>query len=74
VPRVAATVPLSPPAEFRLPRLILHGKRGGAIPQSFALRAAEQIPRVGLEFLHSGHFLPLNIPVLVSDSLREFFR
>jgi pimeloyl-ACP methyl ester carboxylesterase len=56
------------------PTLILHGERDGAIPRSFAQRAAEKIPGAEVQFFDSGHFLPLNIPETVSDLLRDFFR
>lgn len=54
------------------PTLILHGKRDGAIPQSFAQRASEIVPRAEVHFFDTGHFLPLNIPETVADLLRGF--
>jgi len=62
LPRVAAST------------LILHGRRDGAIPQSFAERAAAIIPRAEARFFDSGHFLPLNVPAEVSRELVGFLR
>ena len=56
-----------------VPTLILHGERDGAIPRSFAQRAAEIIPSGSVEFFDTGHFLPLNIPEEVAERLRDFF-
>jgi pimeloyl-ACP methyl ester carboxylesterase len=53
--------------------LILHGQRDGAIPITFAQRASEMIPDARLLIFDSGHFLPLNIPEVLSDQLRSFF-
>lgn len=55
------------------PTLILHGRRDGAIPISFAERASQIIPDAHVQFFDSGHFLPLNVPDAVSDQLRDFF-
>lgn len=55
------------------PTLILHGRRDGAIPVSFAERASQMIPDARVLFFDSGHFLPLNVPEAVSDQLRGFF-
>ena len=55
------------------PTLILHGRRDGAIPVSFAERASQIIPDARVHFFDSGHFLPLNVPDAVSDQLRAFF-
>jgi pimeloyl-ACP methyl ester carboxylesterase len=55
------------------PTLILHGRRDGAIPISFAEKASQIIPDARVQFFDSGHFLPLNIPNAVSDQLRDFF-
>jgi pimeloyl-ACP methyl ester carboxylesterase len=55
------------------PTLILHGRRDGAIPASFAERASQIIPDARAHFFDSGHFLPLNVPDAVSDQLRAFF-
>lgn len=54
------------------PTLILHGRRDGAIPESFAQRAAEIIPGAQAGFFDTGHFLPLNIPEALSDQLLSF--
>lgn len=53
--------------------LILHGRRDGAIPISFAEKASQMIPDARVQFFDSGHFLPLNVPDAVSDQLRAFF-
>jgi pimeloyl-ACP methyl ester carboxylesterase len=55
------------------PTLILHGRRDGAIPVSFAEKASRIIPDARVLFFDSGHFLPLNVPDSVSDQLRAFF-
>jgi len=55
------------------PTLILHGRRDGAIPCSFAEKASQIIPDARVFFFDSGHFLPLNVPDAVSDQLRSFF-
>jgi pimeloyl-ACP methyl ester carboxylesterase len=52
--------------------LVLHGRRDGAIPQSFAERAAIAIPRARLHIYDSGHFLPLNLPAEISRELEGF--
>jgi pimeloyl-ACP methyl ester carboxylesterase len=62
LPRVAA------------PTLILQGRRDGAIPQSFAERAAAAIPRAEARFFDSGHFLPLNLPAEISRELADFLQ
>ncbi len=55
------------------PTLILHGRSDGAIPSSFAEKAAQMIPDARVLFFDSGHFLPLNVPDAISDQLRTFF-
>jgi pimeloyl-ACP methyl ester carboxylesterase len=52
--------------------LVLHGRRDGAIPPSFAERAAAAIPRARAELYDSGHFLPLNLPAEISRELAGF--
>jgi pimeloyl-ACP methyl ester carboxylesterase len=54
--------------------LILHGRQDGAIPQSFAERAAAAIPQARVRFFDSGHFLPLNVPEEINLELAEFLR
>jgi len=56
------------------PTLILHGRRDGAIPQSFAERATAAIPCAEARFFDSGHFLPLNVPAEISRELADFLR
>ena len=52
--------------------LILHGRRDGAIPVSFAMRAAQQIPSAEVQILDGGHFLPLSCSEEVSERLLGF--
>jgi pimeloyl-ACP methyl ester carboxylesterase len=59
--------------QISAPTLILHGRRDGAIPITFAQRASKLIPDARVLFFDSGHLLPLNIPEALSDQLLEFF-
>lgn len=56
-----------------MPALVIHGRRDPAIPESFARRASTLMPNARLLTLDSGHFLPLNQPEAVSNSLAGFF-
>jgi pimeloyl-ACP methyl ester carboxylesterase len=66
--RTAALLP-----QLAMPTLILHGRRDGAIPASFAERAAREIPRAKAVFYDSGHFLPLDLPDEVAGQLSRHF-
>ena len=55
------------------PTLIFHGANDTAIPVSFAHRTAGLVPNSKLAILEAGHFLPLNCPGIVAQSLEEFF-
>ena len=55
------------------PALILHGRTDGAIPMSFATRAAAAIPCASLHLLDCGHFVPLNAPEEFSARVLSFF-
>ena len=54
------------------PTLILHGRQDGAIPISFATRAAALIPDSELHLLDCGHFLPLSCPDALCGYLLPF--
>lgn len=54
------------------PTLILHGRKDGAIPISFATRAAAIIPDTEIHLLDCGHFLPLNCPDALCGHLLPF--
>jgi pimeloyl-ACP methyl ester carboxylesterase len=56
-----------------MPALVIHGRRDPAIPESFARRASTLLPNARLLTLDSGHFLPLNQPAAVANSLASFF-
>ncbi|HEY6446893.1 MAG TPA: alpha/beta hydrolase [Acidobacteriaceae bacterium] len=56
-----------------VPALVMHGRRDPAIPASFARRASTLLPNARLLTLDSGHFLPLNQPEAVANSLAGFF-
>jgi pimeloyl-ACP methyl ester carboxylesterase len=56
-----------------MPTLVIHGRRDPAIPESFARRACTLLPNARLLTLDSGHFLPLNQPDAVANSLAGFF-
>jgi pimeloyl-ACP methyl ester carboxylesterase len=55
--RTAASLPL-----ISAKTLVLHGQRDGAVPRSFAERAAAIIPDARLQMLPCGHFIPLDVP------------
>jgi pimeloyl-ACP methyl ester carboxylesterase len=55
------------------PTLVIHGRHDHTIPVSFATRAAALIPNANVLLLDSGHFLPLNCPVILSHHLVRFF-
>ena len=54
------------------PTLILHGRKDGAIPASFATRAATIIPDAEAQLLDEGHFLPLDCPTTLCERLSPF--
>ncbi|MFP5229073.1 MAG: alpha/beta fold hydrolase [Acidobacteriota bacterium] len=56
-----------------MPALVIHGRRDPAVPESFAHRASALLPNASLLTLDSGHFLPLNQPQAVANSLAGFF-
>lgn len=56
-----------------MPALVIHGRLDPAIPESFARRASILLPNARLLTLDSGHFLPLNQPEAVANSLAGFF-
>ena len=56
-----------------VPTLIFHGAHDQAVPQRFAQRASDLIPRSRFLMVDSGHFLPLNNPDLLATELRRFF-
>jgi pimeloyl-ACP methyl ester carboxylesterase len=65
--RTAALLP-----KIAAPTLILHGNKDGAIPISFATRAAAIIPGAELHLMKCGHFLPLSCPEVVCERLLAF--
>lgn len=69
---LAQTAALLP--RISAPTLILHGRRDGAIPVSFATRAAALIPVASVHVLDCGHFLPLSCSEEVSARILEFLR
>lgn len=54
------------------PTLILSGRLDGAVPASFATRAAKLIPDAQLELMDCGHFLPLECPEVLCKHLVAF--
>lgn len=52
--------------------LILHGKNDGAIPTSFATRAAQIIPNAEVHLLNCGHFLPIDCPDALCGYVMQF--
>ena len=52
--------------------LILHGTQDGAIPSSFATRAATVIPNARVHLLANGHFLPLSCPEALCKQVLPF--
>jgi pimeloyl-ACP methyl ester carboxylesterase len=73
-PRVvlARTAALLPDITART--LILHGRRDGTIPVSFATRAAQLIPNASVQILEGGHFVPLTCSEDVASHLLAFLR
>lgn len=65
--RTAALLP-----RITAPTLLLHGRLDGAIPASFAERAAAIIPQARAVLYDSGHFLPLNQPAEICRELEAF--
>jgi pimeloyl-ACP methyl ester carboxylesterase len=65
--RTAALLP-----RILAPTLILQGKHDGAVPPSFALRAASIIPDARTEILDQGHFLPLECPEILCQHISGF--
>jgi len=60
--------------QLRIPTIIFHGSRDTAIPVTFASRAAALIPNAELAVLDAGHFVPLNCPGTLAESLGAFLR
>jgi pimeloyl-ACP methyl ester carboxylesterase len=58
--------------ELPMPSLLFHGSRD-VLPAAFAERAARLIPNARLVTVDAGHFLPLEKPGDVANSLRIFF-
>jgi pimeloyl-ACP methyl ester carboxylesterase len=58
--------------ELSMPTLLFHGTRD-VLPVSFAERAQSLIPHSKLITLDTGHFIPVDKPKDVADSLRNFF-
>ena len=56
------------------PTLVLHGRRDGIIPASFATRAAAALPAGRAVLFDSGHFLPLDAPLEVCGALAPFLQ
>ncbi|HXU46265.1 MAG TPA: alpha/beta hydrolase [Thermoanaerobaculia bacterium] len=67
---LARTADLLPGIET--PTLILHGRRDGAVPPSFATRAAAATPGARALLLDAGHFLPLDAPETLCEALEVF--
>lgn len=67
---LAQTAALLP--SITAPTLILHGRKDGAIPASFATRAAAIIPHAEAHLLDDGHFLPLDCPARLCEYLSPF--
>jgi pimeloyl-ACP methyl ester carboxylesterase len=65
--RTAALLP-----RILAPTLILQGRHDGAIPPSFALRAASIIPDARTKMLDQGHFLPLECPEVLCEHISGF--
>lgn len=65
--RTAALLP-----SITAPTLILHGRKDGAVPASFATRAAGIIPNAEARILDEGHFLPLDCPASLCEYLSPF--
>lgn len=55
------------------PTLLIHGSRD-VLPESFAYRAAHLIPHAQFMAVDSGHFIPIEQAIQVSDKLGELFR
>ena len=69
---VLAAVPEILP-QLLMPTLIFQGSRDRAVPEGFAQRACELIPRSKCITVDSGHFIPLNNPEVVAAELARFF-
>jgi pimeloyl-ACP methyl ester carboxylesterase len=54
------------------PTLVISGTHDGAVPTSFAVRAAEQVPNAQLQLMDCGHFLPLECPEVLCKYLLTF--
>jgi pimeloyl-ACP methyl ester carboxylesterase len=67
---LARTADLLP--QILAPTLILQGKHDGAVPPSFAHRAASIMPAARTELLDHGHFLPLECPELLCKHISGF--
>jgi pimeloyl-ACP methyl ester carboxylesterase len=59
-------------AQIAAPTLVVHGRDDNVIPESFARRAAGIIPNASLQVFETGHFLPLNVPEMLSERLESF--
>jgi len=67
---LAQTASLLP--QISAPTLLIQGKADGAIPLSFATRAAAIIPGAQLHLMECGHFLSLNCPDAFGERLLQF--
>jgi hypothetical protein len=59
-------------AQIAAPTLVAYGRSDGIIPEEFSHRAADIIPNASLQAFETGHFLPLNIPDVLSKRLESF--
>ena len=59
--------------KLECPTLVIHGTRD-ILPQSFADRAADLIGNSQLLEIDSGHFIPIDRPVEVSQNLLAYFK
>jgi pimeloyl-ACP methyl ester carboxylesterase len=67
---LAKTAGLLP--QISAPTLLIQGKADGAIPISFAARAAALIPGAELHMMECGHFLSLNCPDAFGERVLQF--
>lgn len=65
--RTAALLP-----GIAVPTLVISGRYDGAVPVTFASRAAELVPGAHLELMECGHFLPLECPEDLGRQLLGF--
>jgi len=69
---VLAAMPTMLP-QLLIPTIIFQGSRDTAVPEGFAQRASDLIPRSKVVMVDSGHFIPLNNPEVVATELLRFF-